>query len=145
MDLRPSEIKTLEVIQVLLLTDEGVEEPTYARVMKNNIRDRTLLVLFLNDDGFLDRQMTKVSYDSVLSHWEGETDIWDVSGVEPVEEDHGDDEMLEGFVVEDKEEDLPQYTDERRRFDKTWDDWEPDTPEGIRYKNMVNRIEEKYC
>jgi len=145
MDLRPTEIKTLEIIQVLLLTEEDVEEPTYARVMKNNIRKRTLFVLFLNDDGFLDRQMTEISYDSVLQHWPGETDIWDVSGVEPISEDEEEDVMLEGFVVEDKEEDLPEYTDERRRFDNSWNNWNPDTPEGIRYKNMVDAIERKYC
>ena len=40
------EIKPLEIIKVLLLTDDDVEEPTYARVMKNKIKERSLLVLF---------------------------------------------------------------------------------------------------
>ena len=146
MDLRPTEIKPLEIIQVLLLTDEDVEEPTYAKVMKNNVLERTLVVLFLGEDGCLDREVTEISYDSLMQHWQDETNIWDIAGVEPVknEDEDEEDETLGGFIVEDKEEDMPVYTGDRRRFDKTWDEWEPDTPEGVRYKEMVNRVEEKY-
>lgn len=147
MDLRPTEIKPLEIIQVLLLTDEDVEEPTYAKVMKNNIRERTLIVLFLGEDGCLDKNVTEISYDSVMEHWNGETDIWDIAGVEPIkdEDEDDEDETLGGFIVEDKEEDNPEYTEERRRFDNSWGKWEPDTPEGQRFKSMVDKIEEKYC
>jgi hypothetical protein len=147
MDLRPTDIKPLEIIQVLLLTEENVEEPTYAKVMKNVIRDRTLMVLFLEEDGCLDRNVTTISYDSVMQHWEGETDIWDISGVEPVKnaDDEDDDETLGGFIVEDDEKDNPVYTDERRQFDNSWEEWTPETREGKRYKDIVDKIEEKYC
>ena len=147
MDLRPTEIKPLEIIQVLLLTDEDVEEPTYAKVMRNNVRGRTLVVLFLGEDGCLDREVTEISYESLMQHWQDQTNIWDIAGVEPVkggDDDEDEDETLGGFIVEDKEEDMPVYTGERRTFDKAWDDWNPDTPEGVRYKGMVNKIEEKY-
>ena len=141
------EIKPLEIIKVLLLTDEDVEEPTYARVMKNKIRDRSLLVLFLNDNGKLDRHMSEILYDTVLEHWEGETDIWKVSGVEPMSDDETDseDETLGGFIVPDDESDLPEYTNDRRDMDRRWGTWAPDTPQGKSYKNIVDRIERKYC
>lgn len=142
-----NEIKPLEIIKVLLLTEDDVEEPTYARVMKNNIKDKSLLVLFLNDNGKLDRQMSKISYDSLLEHWVGETNIWDISGVEPMSEDESDseDETLGGFIVPDDEADLPEYTEERRSMDKRWGNWIPDTPQGKSYKDIVDRIERKYC
>ena len=145
--LRPTEIKSLEVIQVLLLTDEDVEEPTYARVLINDTRSRTMKVLFLEDDGSFSDTFTDISYDSIMAHWVGETDVWKIAGVEPppitnnAEEEYDDD----GFVVPDDEKDNPEYSDERRRFDNTWSQWNPDTPEGQRYKDMIDHIEEKYC
>jgi hypothetical protein len=141
------EIKPLEIIKVLLLTDDDVEEPTYARVMKNKIKERSLLVLFLNDNGKLDRDVSEISYDTLLEHWKGETNIWDVSGVEPMSEDETDseDETLGGFIVPDDENDLPAYTNDRREMDRRWGTWTPDTPQGKSYKDIVDRIERKYC
>jgi len=140
-----AEVKQLEIIQVRLMTDEDVEEPTFAKVMDNRTNVRVLRVLFLNDNGCLDRYITDIPYESVISYWPGETNIWDISGIEPSEEmDSDGDEDLEGFVVPDDEEDAPTYTNERRQFDNDWSDWTPDTPEGARFKNMVNHIEDKY-
>ena len=144
--IRPKEIKPLEIVQALLLTDEDVEESTFARVMKNDTVENRLKVLFMLDNGCLDRQVTNVPYECLVAHWPGETNIWDVSGIEPMsDEDEDEDETLGGFIVPDDEEDNPEYTDERRHMNRRWDNWDPDSDEGRRYKNMVNRIEDKYC
>ena len=142
-----NEIQPLEIIKVLLSTEEYVIEPTFARVMKNDVKNRNLFVLFLNDNGKLDRQVSEISYDSILEHWKDETNIWDVAGVEPVsdEESDSEDETLGGFIVPDDEKDNPAFTDEHRKFQKSWDDWVPDTPQGQNYKDIVDRVERKYC
>ena len=146
--IRPKEIKQLEIVQALLLTEEDVEESTFARVMKNDTAANNLKVLFMLDNGCLDREVTDVPYECLVAHWPGETNIWDVSGIEPTaeeDEDEDEDETLGGFIVPDDEEDNPEYTNERRHMDRRWKGWDPDTDEGRTYKNMVNRIEDKYC
>ena len=145
--LNAKEIKPLEIIKVLLLTEEDVTEPTYAKVMKNDVKSSFLQVIFLNDDGHLDRHVTHISYDTLLEHWPGETNIWEMSGTTPEseEEEDSEDETLGGFIVPDDENDNPKYTDGRRQFDRRWGSWTPDTPQGSNYKNIIDRIERKYC
>ena len=146
----PREIQKMEIIKVrLYIPEEEVEEPTFAKVLINQLQDRELYVLFQGDDGCLDGQPSLISYDSVLEHYAGETNLWDVSGQEPIpdqEEEEEEDETLDGFIVPDDEDLITNIPlDQRREIDREWDSWKPKTKGEVNYKKRIDEIQKKFC
>jgi hypothetical protein len=69
-----------------------------------------------------------------------ESEIWSE------EEDSDSEDSLDGFIVRD--EDVPESEraarpSDARDIDRAWNEWEPTTSGGKRYKEVVNSIEER--
>lgn len=161
-----SEIRPGDLIKILVVIDD-VEDELYANVEEN--REDYLIVKYYSESSLvyknasvyiLDEEENLLREDSILEHHEfggsvfshikddmyvllEEVDIEDDdSEIRDESEDDGSD--LESFIVSDTDIDgemnLPS---DHATIDRVWNEWEPSSPGSRRYKEMVERIEER--
>ena len=161
-----SEIRPGDLIKILVVIDD-VEDELYANVAEN--REDYLIVKYYSESSLvyknatvyiLDEEENLLRGDSILEHHElydsvfshvkddmyvllEEVDIEDDdSEIHDESEDDGSD--LESFIVSDTDIDgemnLPP---DHAAIDRVWNEWQPSSPGSRRYKEMVERIEER--
>lgn len=161
-----SEIRPGDLIKVLVVVDD-VEDELYANVEEN--REDYLIVKYYSESSLvyknasvylLEDEESLLREDSLLEHHEfggslfshvkdnmyvllEEVDMQDDnSEIYDESEDEGSD--LESFIVSDTDIDgdmsLPP---DHALIDRAWNEWEPSSPGSRRYKEMVERIEER--
>ena len=161
-----SEIRPGDLIKVLVVVDD-VEDELYANVEEN--REDYLIVKYYSESSLvyknasvylLEDEESLLREDSLLEHHEfggslfshvkdnmyvllEEVDMQDDnSEIYDESEDEGSD--LESFVVSDTDVDgdmsLPP---DHATIDRAWNEWKPSSPGSKRYKEMVERIEER--
>ena len=165
----PSEIIENDIVKVLV-NEDGVEDEMYGIVGMNT--GSTLGIKYLNaTESFyksacvykMNEEMLPAPYESVMEHHTGEATFEDIemkrlgddmyayySEIDIEDEDSDiydqtdEDTDLEGFVVSDSEIDgnvsLPP---DHELVDKEWNEWKPSSPGSLKFKELVNRIEER--
>ena len=165
----PSEIIENDIVKVLV-NEDGVEDEMYGVVGMNT--GSTLGIKYLNaTESFyksacvykMNEEMLPAPYESVMEHHTGEATFEDIemkrlgddmyayySEIDIEDEDSDiydqtdEDTDLEGFVVSDSEIDgnvsLPP---DHELVDKEWNEWKPSSPGSLKFKELVNRIEER--
>ena len=164
-----SEIQPGDLVKIFV-NEDGVEDEMYGVVGMNT--GSTLGIKYLNaTESFyksacvykMNEEMLPAPYESVMEHYTGEATFEDVemkrlgddmyayySEIDIEDEDSyiydqtDEDTDLEGFVVSDSEIDgnvsLPP---DHELVDKEWNEWKPSSPGSLKFKELVNKIEER--
>ena len=164
-----SEIQPGDLVKIFVNEDD-VEDEMYGVVGMNT--GSTLGIKYLNaTESFyksacvykMNEEMLPAPYESVMEHYTGEATFEDIemkrlgddmyayySEIDIEDEDSyiydqtDEDTDLEGFVVSDSEIDgnvsLPP---DHELVDKEWNEWKPSSPGSLKFKELVNKIEER--
>lgn len=164
-----SEIQPGDLVKIFV-NEDGVEDEMYGVVGMNT--GSTLGIKYLNaTESFyksacvykMNEEMLPAPYESVMEHYAGEATFEDIemkrlgddmyayySEIDIEDEDSyiydqtDEDTDLEGFVVSDSEIDgnvsLPP---DHELVDKEWNEWKPSSPGSLKFKELVNKIEER--
>ena len=164
-----SEIQPGDLVKIFV-NEDGVEDEMYGVVGMNT--GSTLGIKYLNaTESFyksacvykMNEEMLPAPYESVMEHHTGEATFEDIemkrlgddmyayySEIDIEDEDSDiydqtdEDTDLEGFVVSDSEIDgnvsLPP---DHELVDKEWNEWKPSSPGSLKFKELVNKIEER--
>ncbi len=164
-----SEIQPGDLVKIFV-NEDGVEDEMYGVVGMNT--GSTLGIKYLNaTESFyksacvykMNEEMLPAPYESVMEHYTGEATFEDIemkrlgddmyayySEIDIEDEDSyiydqtDEDTDLEGFVVSDSEIDgnvsLPP---DHELVDKEWNEWKPSSPGSLKFKELVNKIEER--
>ena len=164
-----SEIQPGDLVKIFV-NEDGVEDEMYGVVGMNT--GSTLGIKYLNaTESFyksacvykMNEEMLPAPYESVMENYTGEATFEDIgmkrlgddmyayySEIDIEDEDSDiydqtdEDTDLEGFVVSDSEIDgnvsLPP---DHELVDKEWNEWKPSSPGSLKFKELVNRIEER--
>jgi hypothetical protein len=164
-----SEIQPGDLVKIFV-NEDGVEDEMYGVVGMNT--GSTLGIKYLNaTESFyksacvykMNEEMLPAPYESVMEHYTGEATFENIemkrlgddmyayySEIDIEDEDSyiydqtDEDTDLEGFVVSDSEIDgnvsLPP---DHELVDKEWNEWKPSSPGSLKFKELVNKIEER--
>ena len=166
----PTEIIKNDIVKVLV-NEDGIEDQMYGIVGMNTGNALGLKYLNPTDLIYKsacvyqldDEEMLPAPYESIMEHFMSGTTFEDLemkslgmnrfafyseidiedSDSEIYDEDGDDESDLEGFVVSDSEivgQDIP-LPPGHESIDKEWNEWEPTTSGGKRFKETINSIE----
>ena len=162
-----NDIRPHEIVKVLVEIDD-IQEELFAKVIANEITYLYVTYLSHTSEIYkgacvyrLESHISTVDPDSLTEHHEGVIDIEDIGFIKVdtntfVMKDELDD-SISGSDIEDMDDiknecDLDDFIDDNvqmelpldaREVDSKWAEWDPTTPGGRHFKNIVDSIDER--
>lgn len=149
-----NDIKSREILSVNV---EGQEEYVFAKVLSVDISNNQIFITYLTeldeftDEGYglyeFDDFVSTIEPECIVAHYNDVIDIGELNFINvgknlyvdknEIEEDNdSDSSSLDGFIVDDCDEEEGDY--ER---DPSWDNWHPTDERGKSFKEMIDRME----